>query len=78
LQFQLGLAQLARDHFKVERELSSQARDLLCRGHALASDLRPNNSPMLTLRRAGLSSRAYRDWLDYVIVEDGRDVRAAI
>jgi len=29
---------------------------------------------MLTLRRSGLSSPAYRDWLDYVIVEDGRDV----
>ena len=28
----------------------------------------------LTLRRTGLSSPAYRDWLDYVIVEDGRDV----
>ena len=30
--------------------------------------------PMLTLRPTGLSSPAYRDWLDYVIVEDGRDV----
>jgi hypothetical protein len=29
---------------------------------------------MLTLRHSGLSSPAYRDWLDYVIVEDGRDV----
>jgi hypothetical protein len=29
---------------------------------------------MLTLRRSGLSSPAYWDWLDYVIVEDGRDV----
>ena len=28
----------------------------------------------LTLRPTGLSSPAYRDWLDYVIVEDGRDV----
>jgi len=28
----------------------------------------------LTLRRTGLSSPAYRDWLDYVIVEDGRNV----
>ena len=28
----------------------------------------------LTLRPTGLSSSAYRDWLDYVIVEDGRDV----
>jgi hypothetical protein len=28
----------------------------------------------LSLRRTGLSSPAYRDWLDYVIVEDGRDV----
>ncbi len=28
----------------------------------------------LTLRPAGLSSPAYPDWLDYVIVEDGRDV----
>src|ERR1700730_13593354 len=28
----------------------------------------------LTLRRTGLSSPAYRDWLDYVIVADGRDV----
>jgi hypothetical protein len=28
---------------------------------------------MLTLRPTGLSSPAYRDWLDYVIVEDGRD-----
>ena len=28
----------------------------------------------LTLRPAGLSSPAYRDWLDYVIVEDGPDV----
>jgi hypothetical protein len=29
---------------------------------------------MLTLRRSGLSSPAYRDWLDCVIVEDGRAV----
>ena len=29
---------------------------------------------MLTLRCTGLSSPAYRDWLDYIIVEDGRDV----
>src|SRR6478736_2352697 len=29
---------------------------------------------MLTLRPTGLSSPAYRDWLVYVIVEDGRDV----
>ena len=29
---------------------------------------------MLRLRPTGLSSPAYRDWLDYVIVEDGRDV----
>jgi hypothetical protein len=29
---------------------------------------------LLTLRPTGLSSPAYRDWLDYVIVEDGRDV----
>src|SRR6202040_2169714 len=29
---------------------------------------------MLTLRPTGLSSPAYLDWLDYVIVEDGRDV----
>ena len=28
----------------------------------------------LSLRAAGLSSPAYRDWLDYVIVEEGRDV----
>jgi hypothetical protein len=28
----------------------------------------------LTLCPTGLSSPAYRDWLDYVIVEDGRDV----
>src|SRR5437764_12591 len=28
----------------------------------------------LTLRPTGLSSPAYRDWLGYVIVEDGRDV----
>jgi hypothetical protein len=28
----------------------------------------------LTLRPAGLSSPAYRDWLDYVVVEDGCDV----
>ena len=28
----------------------------------------------LTLRPTGLSSPAFRDWLDYVIVEDGRDV----
>ena len=28
----------------------------------------------LTLRPTGLSSSAYRDWLDYVILEDGRDV----
>ena len=28
----------------------------------------------LTLRPTGLSSPAYRDWLDYVIVEDCRDV----
>jgi hypothetical protein len=42
--------------------------------------MRPDNlasmgdCPMLTLRPTGLSSPAYRDWLDYVIVEDGRDV----
>ena len=29
---------------------------------------------VLSLRRTGLSSPAYRDWLDYVIVEDGRDI----
>ena len=29
---------------------------------------------VLSLRRTGLSSPAYRDLLDYVIVEDGRDV----
>jgi hypothetical protein len=29
---------------------------------------------MLTLRCTGLSSPAYRAWLDYIIVEDGRDV----
>ena len=29
---------------------------------------------MLTLRATGLSAPAYRDWLDYVIVEDGRDL----
>jgi hypothetical protein len=29
---------------------------------------------MLPLRRTGLSSPAYRDWLDYIIVEDGRDI----
>ena len=28
----------------------------------------------LALRRTALSSPAYQDWLDYVIVEDGRDV----
>ena len=28
----------------------------------------------LSLRRTGLSPPAYRDWLDYVIVEDGRDM----
>ena len=28
---------------------------------------------MLTLRRAGLSSPTYRDSLDYVIVDDGRE-----
>ena len=28
----------------------------------------------LTLRPTGLSSPAYRDWLDYVILEDGREV----
>ena len=44
--------------------------------------MRPDNlasmgdCPMLTLRPTGLSSPAYRDWLDYVIVEDGRDVQA--
>ena len=31
---------------------------------------------MLTLRHTGLSSPAYRDWEDYVIVEDSRDVRS--
>ena len=42
--------------------------------------MRPDNlasmgdCPMLTLRPTGLSSPAYWDWLDYVIVEDGRDV----
>jgi hypothetical protein len=30
--------------------------------------------PLTLRRRTGLSSPAYRDWLDYVIVEDGRDV----
>ena len=41
--------------------------------------MRPDNlasmgdCPMLTLRPT-LSSPAYWDWLDYVIVEDGRDV----
>jgi hypothetical protein len=29
---------------------------------------------MLTLRPTGLSSSAYQDWLDYLVVEDGRDV----
>jgi hypothetical protein len=29
---------------------------------------------MLTLRPTGLSSPAYRDWLDYVIVENRRNV----
>jgi hypothetical protein len=29
---------------------------------------------MLALRPTGLSSPAYQDWLDYVIVENGRDV----
>ena len=29
---------------------------------------------MLTLRPTGLSSSAYQDWPDYVVVEDGRDV----
>ena len=29
---------------------------------------------MLTLRRTALASPAYRDWADYIIVEDGRDV----
>jgi hypothetical protein len=29
---------------------------------------------VLSLRRTGLSSPAYRDLLDYVIVEDGRNV----
>jgi hypothetical protein len=29
---------------------------------------------LLTLRPTGLSSPAFADWLDYVIVEDGRDV----
>ena len=28
----------------------------------------------LTLRRTGLLISAYRDWLDCVIVEDGRDM----
>jgi hypothetical protein len=28
---------------------------------------------MLTLRPTGLSSSAYQDWLDYVVVEDSRD-----
>jgi hypothetical protein len=42
--------------------------------------MRPDNlasmgdCPVLTLRPTGLSSPAYRDWLDYVIVEDGRGV----
>jgi hypothetical protein len=35
--------------------------------------LGPRGMP-LTLRPTGLSSPAYRDWLDYVIVEDSRDV----
>ena len=30
--------------------------------------------PMLKLRPSGLSSPAYRDWIDHVIVEDSRDV----
>jgi hypothetical protein len=29
---------------------------------------------MLTLRPSGLSSPAYRDWLDYIVLEDGRAV----
>jgi hypothetical protein len=29
---------------------------------------------MLTLRRSGLSSPAYRDWLDYVVLQDGRAI----
>jgi hypothetical protein len=33
---------------------------------------------MLTLRPTGLSSPAYRSWLDYVIVEDGRGRGAAL
>ena len=28
----------------------------------------------LTLHRTGLSSATYRDWLDYVVVNDGRNV----
>jgi hypothetical protein len=28
----------------------------------------------LTLRPTGLSSPAYRDWLDYIVLEDGRAV----
>jgi hypothetical protein len=33
-----------------------------------------NREMALSLRPTGLSSPAYRDWLNYVIVEDGRDV----
>jgi hypothetical protein len=29
---------------------------------------------MLTLRRTALASPAYQDWLDYIIIDDGRDV----
>jgi hypothetical protein len=29
---------------------------------------------MLTLRRTALASPAYRDWADYIIVENGHDV----
>jgi L-amino acid N-acyltransferase YncA len=35
---------------------------------------KPPQPLKLTLRPTGLSSPAYRSWLDYVIVEDGRDV----
>jgi hypothetical protein len=36
--------------------------------------MRAITSAMLTLGRTALASPAYRDWADYIIVEDGRDV----
>ena len=42
--------------------------------HVAKADISVATAMSLSLRPTGLSSPAYRDWLAYVIVEDGRDV----